>query len=348
VLFGGLLGFAPQAETWLWNGKSWRHAQTGLAPPPRFDYGMVFDAARRVVLLFGGRDLGASLQDTWTWNGAAWSRLQVAGPSARSALGMAYDSRRQRTVLFGGANLTGAASALAFGDTWEWDGAVWTRCQPAQAPSPRAYPTMAYDEGTHTTVCLGGSVAGVRLCEVWQWDGVQWTGGPGGPPSMVAQQLVYDRRRDQLVLLTPVVAGDSLQGTSVWIGSPRVATAALDGQRCGGALGLTLRPFGMPRVDRKSVRIDVLGAQYGQPVMLGGGLPAAPVAIGGGCAFWLLNGTGTLQGLAGGVGNLDLAVPLPDAAALLGLEVVFQAGALDPTAPLGFALSEGLRLRIGE
>src|SRR5262249_6032531 len=33
VLFGGLLGFAPQAETWLWNGKCWRHAQPALAPP---------------------------------------------------------------------------------------------------------------------------------------------------------------------------------------------------------------------------------------------------------------------------------------------------------------------------
>ena len=46
----------------------------------------------------------------------------------RSRHAMAYDNARQRTLLFGGYN------GSVLGDTWDWDGRVWTRQAPATSP----------------------------------------------------------------------------------------------------------------------------------------------------------------------------------------------------------------------
>jgi hypothetical protein len=44
------------------------------APSPRSGMGVVYDAARSVVL-FGGEDGNNSpLDDTWTWDGTAWTK----------------------------------------------------------------------------------------------------------------------------------------------------------------------------------------------------------------------------------------------------------------------------------
>ena len=56
----------------------------------------------------------------------------LTGPSARSYAVMAYDSQRGVVVLFGGRN-----DQAILGDTWEWDGFLWTRKTPTVAPPAR-------------------------------------------------------------------------------------------------------------------------------------------------------------------------------------------------------------------
>ena len=91
---------------------------------------MAYDAARGVIVLFGG---GRRTAETWTWDGTAWTQHMVSGPSGRDTHAMAYDARRGRVVLYGGGG-TRSEGAPPYGylsDVWEWDGARWTRASPA-------------------------------------------------------------------------------------------------------------------------------------------------------------------------------------------------------------------------
>jgi hypothetical protein len=58
VLFGGFT-FAdirnPNGDTWVWDGSDWIQQFPVTSPPGRFDSPMVFDQARRQLVLFGGQ-----------------------------------------------------------------------------------------------------------------------------------------------------------------------------------------------------------------------------------------------------------------------------------------------------
>jgi hypothetical protein len=122
---------------------------------------------------------------------------------------MVYDSRREKIVLFGGSgqrrkvvlfggNPLGTRGRL--GDTWEWDGASWTKVLESE-PLKRDHHGMAYDGARQRVVLFGGS-SGKFLGDTWTWDGVTWVQqevtGPsarGGIPSMD-----YDTDRKRVVL----------------------------------------------------------------------------------------------------------------------------------------------------
>ena len=78
-------------------------------------------------------------------------------------------------VLFGGVSGT-----TFFGDTWEWDGATWTK-RSDTGPSARNAASMATLEAKG--VLVGGKdSADRRLNDTWLWDG-SWTLSPAkGPP----------------------------------------------------------------------------------------------------------------------------------------------------------------------
>jgi len=97
----------------------------------------------------------------------------------------------QKVVLYGGTNdpLAACASSLSpppaqpvFGDTWEWDGANWTKRTPAVSPPPlwgHAMVTVG-----DRVVLFGGQGTDRVLNETWAWDGVTWTLLPEtSPPS---------------------------------------------------------------------------------------------------------------------------------------------------------------------
>jgi hypothetical protein len=69
VLFGGS---GASGETWEWDGQNWEQtAQT----EGRFNPEMTYDAARQILVRFGGWTGKKRVADTWSYDGAHWTRL---------------------------------------------------------------------------------------------------------------------------------------------------------------------------------------------------------------------------------------------------------------------------------
>jgi hypothetical protein len=86
------------ADTWEWNGKTWRMvAHSG--PAARTACQLAYDARRGRTVLFGGLNATMSLNDTWEWDGHRWRQVALSGPPARFHHVMAFDAARRRVVL---------------------------------------------------------------------------------------------------------------------------------------------------------------------------------------------------------------------------------------------------------
>ena len=204
VVFGGnrvLFGKPGDGDTfledmWEWYGGSWHEASVPT-PPPRAEAAMVYDAARRRLVLFGGyRGVGPTrvrLGDTWEFDGSRWKEMDPSrSPSPRSGAAMAYDVDRRRVVLFGG---SGGPNA----ETWEWDGTSWDR---VMAPtSPRFNPAMAYDTASKRILRFGGWNGHAREGDTWLYEGQRWKPARVmGPAPRNHTSLTYDESRGVFVL----------------------------------------------------------------------------------------------------------------------------------------------------
>jgi galactose oxidase-like protein len=137
VLFGGDQGFTggpANNDTWFYDGNDWTLLSTN-GPPARAYHALVFDSARNVHVLFGGRvPTGGQFADTWEFSvcTGVWTQVTTAqAPSPRYLHAMAFDFNRQEIVLHGG-RLEGLG-IVHFGDTWSFDGVDWTPLIPATA-----------------------------------------------------------------------------------------------------------------------------------------------------------------------------------------------------------------------
>jgi len=163
----------PRTDTWEWDGTRWtKVAETG----PQHGGGLVYDAARRRVVLFGG--VGADAQrsgDTWTWDGADWEKVAESGPSPRNAQAMTFDPAHEVVLLFGGTN-----GERHFDDLWAWDGESWAEIEVAgERPGRRTGAGLAYDTARSRAVLYGGHVRRNDRVEesddAWECDGSAWT-----------------------------------------------------------------------------------------------------------------------------------------------------------------------------
>ena len=155
VLFGGRDGFAPNNETWEFDGTDWTQVTTANAPAPREEMGMAYDASLNRVVLFGGCDESTQTiyGDTWVYNGTNWTDVTPASsPSPRFRGTMVYDIDRSRTVYYGGFD-----GAARLEEVLEFAGGQWTTFT-AQGNSPlnstEGY--SAYDSARGLTVLFGG------------------------------------------------------------------------------------------------------------------------------------------------------------------------------------------------
>lgn len=196
----------------------WSQLAPVTAPSARARQAMAYDAARQVVVLFGGLSGGSTyLGDVWEWNGISWAQSTSAGGPLPRATQMAYDSVRQRVVLFGGYNGT-----LGFlGDTWEWDGGTWTAKFSSSYPSARSDHAWAYDAARQRAVLFGGSGAAGYFGDTWEWDGNNWTqvATTISPLARACRAMAYDTARQRIVLFGGYGNGGFLSDTWEWNGS---------------------------------------------------------------------------------------------------------------------------------
>lgn len=218
VLFGGGYGDGTSGmnnETWEWNGTTWSQKSPATSPSPRTFFGMAYDDARGVTVLFGGYDdaTNAPIGETWEWNGTNWSlRTPVSSPQARFGLAMAYDSTRNVTVLFGGYD--GVASPV---DLWEWDGTNWLGSQPTLAPSPRNGHAMAFDSNRGATVLFGGNL----IAETWEWSGAAWSlrSPTPSPAGRLLSAMVFDSGSGTSMLFGGATSAGLAADMWVWDGT---------------------------------------------------------------------------------------------------------------------------------
>jgi len=197
VLFGGdTRATGPFGDTWLWDGESWTRASAS-GPPARTVHALVYDAGRERTVLFGGVSGDRMLGDTWEWDGEGWTLVSEQGPSARALHGLAYDGARGRIVLFGGTSEL-SATASPHGDTWEWDGDIWTRVA-VEGPSARDHVAMGYDYAREVVVLHGGG-QGDETRQTWTWDGARWTLASTDGPSRRFARLAWDPHAERLLL----------------------------------------------------------------------------------------------------------------------------------------------------
>ena len=175
VLFGGekcanklCTSLTNLNDTWEWNGSNWTQMSTSTAPSPRLGMQMAFDAARQVVVLFGGTNCSASCTtvteyaDTWEWNGTTWAQKTPAtSPTGRDSYGLAYDSLRGTTILFGGYGSSG--------DTWEWNGTNWSQVTTSPSPPYRYYAPMVFDTAHGRAVLYGGTTGASDIGDTWEY-----------------------------------------------------------------------------------------------------------------------------------------------------------------------------------
>jgi len=146
----------------------------------------------------------------------AWQDLASPMPTSRNGLALAYDVARGSTVLFGG------FAGRELSDTWEWNGAAWTKRRPVNSPPARGHHALAHDLARGRTVLFGGSLAsGGTMSDTWEWDGVTWLQrAPAQSPSgRSGHALAYDVARGRTVLFSGNPTTGILSDTWEWDGT---------------------------------------------------------------------------------------------------------------------------------
>lgn len=197
----------PDSALWMWDGRAWRAIQpAGPSPGAREDAMIAFDSRRGVLVLYGGRRGRRVFEDTWEWNGTAWThRSPGAGPGIVEHAAVAFDETRGRVVLFGGGFRSGAPMS---GETWEWDGATWSRRSSGGGPKARVGHSMTWSPTLRTVVLYGGFADSGSFTDLWQWNGSTWSVvDTAGPTPTEGPSLVNGQGNVLTVIGTGTAAG---------------------------------------------------------------------------------------------------------------------------------------------
>lgn len=207
--FGGSVASShgPIGATWIYRDGNWTNvtASQAFSPPARTFAAASYDAANRVVVLFGGLgDPTTYLGDTWLWANDSWTNITAyagAGPSPRAEASMAYDARDQEVLLFGGIDSNGS-----LGDTWVFSTGQWDRLLPTPAPPAACCGSMAYDSSDQETVLLIPNALDTST-STWTFVGGNWTERSGAPSPARQWAVMVD---DPAVNGTLLYGGSSL------------------------------------------------------------------------------------------------------------------------------------------
>ena len=183
-------------DTWTYDGLRW---ERGPAIPVMSGHGLVYDPARRTMLLLGY--VGRETQDLrrlviWRRTPNGWTFVDSTGPMLGGLVRAAYDAKRSVLVV---PVLRGSTSRVG-----EWDGERWRELD-APGPSPRSRHALAYDSRTARVVLVGGRDDASRktLGDAWSWDGSRWralSSGTSRPEPRASAALVADADSGRLLL----------------------------------------------------------------------------------------------------------------------------------------------------
>ncbi|MDP2340717.1 MAG: hypothetical protein Q8O67_07160 [Deltaproteobacteria bacterium] len=176
---------------------STREFATGIVSGVGFGSVNGAHAARRgdAILLVLGDGTAFELRGT-TWVSVAAFPLTLAAGTTTVALGGLGDT----AVLFPDDE----------GDTWTFDGSVWTEhvFAAGDAPADRFNASMVTDLDDGTLFLFGG---GPNFSDAWTWDGATWSEidvvGPGGRFSVA---LGFDQARHRTVAVGGVLSDDEI------------------------------------------------------------------------------------------------------------------------------------------
>ncbi|MEZ4247647.1 MAG: kelch repeat-containing protein [Polyangiales bacterium] len=184
----------------------WIPLDAGENPGARIGHAMVYDAARRRTLVFGGREPqgarammtppeGPLLSDVWALTNGRWTRLADGGPFDRHFPAAAYHVDRAQVVAFGGRDDTGPNAT-----TWILDDGGW-RTLAISGPSARSEHVMAWDGARRRVLLFGGlDASGTRLNDTWVFDGDAWTELTTATRPTTGGGLAHDASRGVTVL----------------------------------------------------------------------------------------------------------------------------------------------------
>jgi hypothetical protein len=214
VLFGGYTAGTALGDTWTFANNRWTNLTGTLpsAPSARWYYGMTYDAANRLVVLFGGRNATSDMNDTWTFNGSTWTQQATAvAPPPMTTSRLIYDPMSRAVVLYGGDSIMGGTPSV-YDQVWTYAHGAWTNITATVhglPTNPNVLTDGVYDPAMRHIVYFGGGSVGVSNCSV---RGSTWTYANGtfrnitrlvgAAPDLAAgsRMLAYDAAIHGLVL----------------------------------------------------------------------------------------------------------------------------------------------------
>lgn len=190
-----------------WGAIVWK-SYTAPGPGPRKGHGMVYDAARKRIVLFGGKtSAGVYLDDTWEFDvlTRTWSDRTVGhSPKARAYFAMTYDPVRARTILQGGQQSANAGDAEYLSpSTWEWDGLKWLRISSSESPEWRWHNRMVWDVERQEVVLFGGANGSdTPMSDTWIFRNGGWSQKTPAsvPQERMAHAMTYDSWRQRVLM----------------------------------------------------------------------------------------------------------------------------------------------------
>lgn len=342
-------------DTWQFDGSQWSQIPTLNTPSARFLYGLAYDSARGVMVLFGGRDGNGASDETWEFDGSDWTQVATAhAPTPREEMGMVFDPSLNRVVLFGGCNET---TQTVYGDTWWYDGADWVEVTPAVSPTPRFRFAMAFDSQRSRTVLYGGFDGTDILTDTYEYAGSEWVqiAIPGSPPSNSTEtQHGYDAARGRFVIHGGF--GGSFSSDTWEYDGTNNGLFTLYGQGCDIVSGTPGLSGSTPTIGQTlTLTFDNLDNYFGVVVVLGlsnqvwNGIPLpfdlSSVGLPG-CN--LLASADLLEIAAASNSTATYGLPIPNQTSLLALSIYTQGIVLDPTTVVLFpGATQGGRALIG-
>ena len=384
VLYGGLstslINSTYRNDTWEWDGTNWTQITTANTPGGTFgnsgvgEVSMAYDPIGQRVVLFGGelfQGIVPAPNLTLEYDGVNWTQSPAAAaPPRRSQASLCSAPTLAGVLLFGGTNFNnppGPNGEITWNDTWVYSALThtWTQLTPVGTlPPPRAGASLLFDNNTGLYVLHGGyassQTASIPLSDTWVFDGTSWTdvsASYGNPTAPRVRFSSSEGPANLHVLFGGAATFFGAPDNQTWVQGP-LAAASPFGAGCAGGLGTPSLSAGTRPVLGTNFRLDVASLPPGSSFCFGfagfsdttsplGPLPLnlAPFGLGAGCNLLTSSEATNLFPVSGTSGSVTFnlaAVP-----AFSGLVYFYQFASIDPFAPGGFALSNGVRARFG-